>query len=326
MSVILQPAGDGDAGDHYVETIENRVPIDRILGKLSEADGATLRAGIRSQDSLPVWGVTPGENDVNKRKWERIVRGDIALFAKSGRVFASAVVVGTVHSKELALELWQENADGETWEYIYFLDEVQVRDIPYATLNPVLGYKPKFRIQGMNVLSEAKSDALIQYFDLESLTYPTATSEAAFNAAVSAMEDRDELDRRGSANFRVEQAFLRFSLFGKSATGRCCICGELLPADLLVAAHVKKRSHCSSDERKDYKNVVVPMCKLGCDDLYEKGYVVIDSQGYVRAGRNATSTVAVERVVSMLSSRKCAEWRSGNQGYFSWHSSHWAKS
>ena len=42
-----------------------------------------------------------------------------------------------------------------------------------------------------------------------------------------------------------------------------------------MAAHIKKRSFSSTEEKLDYKNIVMPMCKFGCDELYEKGYIII---------------------------------------------------
>jgi len=51
----------------------------------------------------------------------------------------------------------------------------------------------------------------------------------------------------------------------------CSLCGQLLPVELLVAAHIKPRSECSRRERLDFENIVFGVCVLGCDALYEKG-------------------------------------------------------
>ena len=57
----------------------------------------------------------------------------------------------------------------------------------------------------------------------------------------------------------------------------CCIYNKKYPVSFLVAAHIKKRAECTLDEKKDFLNIVAPMCKMGCDELYEKGYIgVVD--------------------------------------------------
>ena len=51
----------------------------------------------------------------------------------------------------------------------------------------------------------------------------------------------------------------------------------MLPAELLVAAHIKPRNLCTEIERLD-AHVATLMCVLGCDALFERGYLrVMDS-------------------------------------------------
>ena len=51
--------------------------------------------------------------------------------------------------------------------------------------------------------------------------------------------------------------------------------------EFLVAAHVKPRSACTLDERRDWQHVVMVACRFGCDELYERGFVTIDDDGSV---------------------------------------------
>ena len=99
--IILQPTSNKDAYEHYVNTILNPVPVE-VLKKYIDDD---LYKKIMMQypnEMVYVWGVTNGVNDVNKRKWDKITRGDVTLFSKKGGVFASAVTTLTFHNKELA--------------------------------------------------------------------------------------------------------------------------------------------------------------------------------------------------------------------------------
>ena len=62
-------------------------------------------------------------------------------------------------------------------------------------------------------------------------------------------------------------------MFKNKKIEKCAICGNEMPIEFLWCSHIKQRSLCSDEEKKDYKNIVLPMCKFGCDDLYEKGYI-----------------------------------------------------
>jgi hypothetical protein len=65
---------------------------------------------------------------------------------------------------------------------------------------------------------------------------------------------------------------------------------------------------------------VMPMCKLGCDDLYGRGYVGV-REGVVAAGRVLSEgrTVAVREYVEKMAGRQCQFWSEGAAGYFAWH-------
>ena len=91
-----------------------------------------------------------------------------------------------------------------------------------------------------------------------------------------------ELDDRRHVVTRKEQAFLRKYLFRGRDYGTCFLCRKELPVELLVTAHIKRRADCSEEERRDLRNIV-PMCLLGCDALFERGYLaVVDGKIDVR--------------------------------------------
>jgi hypothetical protein len=106
--LILQPAGEGSATLHYQGTIANPVPLSRIKPFLSDGDFKRLST-IYPSATAPVWGVTPGEDGRNQKRWQRINTGDIAVFARKGKLFSVGEVSFKVHNKPLALELWKVN-------------------------------------------------------------------------------------------------------------------------------------------------------------------------------------------------------------------------
>ncbi len=185
VRVALQPTSNKDSRDHYVDTIENPVSLDHIRSFVGDevADGLAPNA---PDGTIATWGVTPGENNVNAKKWRRLQLGDVALFGRDGKVISSGRVIGKVRNEELAVDLWRRNKHGDTWEYVYFLGDMKQQDIAYTDLNAAAGYASNYRIQGFNVLSEVKSKGVIRdlglgddYSDLEGATAVAADDIAA---------------------------------------------------------------------------------------------------------------------------------------------------
>lgn len=88
-----------------------------------------------------------------------------------------------------------------------------------------------------------------------------------------------DLDAPRASVGRVEQAFLRRVLLSGREAAPCAFCGRDLPVDLLVAAHLKARSELTRQEKLRFREVAVLACTLGCDALYEHGYLAVDERG-----------------------------------------------
>ena len=127
-----------------------------------------------------------------------------------------------------------------------------------------------------------------------------------------------ELDSVRTAKVRLEQGILRNLLLKKGHFAECDICGERLPTDLLVAAHIKRRANCTDSERRAYKSNLMEACVFGCDGLFERGYLVVDKGRVARGPRKAPSP-AVERKISALRGRPCARWNAQSKKFFTWH-------
>jgi hypothetical protein len=317
--IILQPSSNIDAYKHFQDTVQKPVPISSILPHVRiDAEINNIRQVSRN-NSVFVWGVTPGKKDANSKKWSRINPGDVTLFYRQGFIFSSAVATYKFHNKELAQFLWGSDENGATWEYIYFIDEIKYHKIPVNTFNQIVGYAPNFIIQGFNVLDEIKSIKVFSAFELTSNQYFPEVSEGEFEE-VSSVDLSGPLDAKGLVNVRKEQSFLRANIFKGSAEYKCGICDRLFPINLLVAAHIKKRSECSSEERRDYKNIVMPMCKFGCDDLFEKGYIGVVN-GNIQVNTSMRFTTDMQESVLKLHDKQCSHWNQKTKQYFLWHSS-----
>ncbi|MGD0032533.1 HNH endonuclease [Paenibacillus illinoisensis] len=315
--VILQPSGSVEAREHYEDTIKRPVPI-QALSEYLPAETIDQLKDFYPDGLVPTWGVTPGKNNVNVPKWGKIQTGDVTLFSANGHIFASGVVVMKLQHKGLATQLWGYDKSGQTWEYIYFLDEIKQHHIPYIEFNRTVGYADNFIIQGFNVMREELSERMLSFFDLKSEIYLPDVSEEEYEKEILQFEDHDNLDTYRTGKGRKEQPFLRKQLFKNKKVGTCGICGNQYPVDLLVAAHIKKRSKCSREERLDYKNIVIPMCKFGCDDLFEKGYIIVVDGKVLRNSKKSYTPNLLEKVVQ-IESRECQHWNENTRKYFEWH-------
>lgn len=70
---------------------------------------------------------------------------------------------------------------------------------------------------------------------------------------------------------------------GNREVAACPLCGHEYPMGFPVAAHAKKRSLCSDEERRDLRHVAVLARAFGCDALYEEGCLVRCGSGCVTA-------------------------------------------
>lgn len=119
-------------------------------------------------------------------------------------------------------------------------------------------------------------------------------------------------DQPALARRRREQAALRATL-GLQSHGRatCGLCGRNFPSSLIAAAHIKPRSECSPQERTDAPWVVMPACRLGCDSLFEHGFISV--------GQLGAMLLAPDCPVPFDIGDRAPAWREEREKYFEWH-------
>ena len=108
---------------------------------------------------------------------------------------------------------------------------------------------------------------------------------------------------------RLEQGLLRKYLIEQNSLAskngiKCQICNKYFPKDLLIAAHVKKRSLCNTQEKLDFKNIAMLQC-ASCDKLFENGYIYISDVGTIEINQYATVTQDLNKELSRLSNNRC---------------------
>jgi hypothetical protein len=131
------------------------------------------------------------------------------------------------------------------------------------------------------------------------------------------IEKAETLDKESKVIGRKEQKKLRELHIDIGSYGTCSICGSILPSNLLIAAHIKKRSKCNLEEKKDLYNIATPMCTLGCDALFERGYISINEGKVVAVV--SPSTNDAQSHIDMLVGQVCKDFKDSNRRYFDWH-------
>lgn len=129
----------------------------------------------------------------------------------------------------------------------------------------------------------------------------------------------DVLDGSAQVTTRKEQRELRRLLLGGRTSAPCDLCGHDFPGDFLVAAHIKKRSLCTDDERNDLTNVAMLACRFGCDSLFESGHVTVDDTGRVLSWFEDGLRGRLRDHLDQLHGRPCGAHRADSQPYFTWH-------
>ena len=316
----MQPCADRVAVKNYHRTIEGSISLDDIKQFIPLRVLSDLKS-IYPDKYVKIWGVTPSEDPSRKNSkqniWNDIEPGDIALMAKKGKYFARAIVTYKLNNYDLAEYLWGTTDNGNAWEYIYFVDQVSPIDIAYEDFNKVVSYKEKKVPQGFTMLSKEQSDVFLLKYNFIGNINSSNPLMDQINNKINFNPDSD-LDVERIIKSRAEQKKLRDFLF-KHDTEKCIICGKEYVRGMMVAAHIKKRADCSDEEKRDLNNIAAPMCKFGCDELYEKGYIGISDKGIVTDLKNQPTTDAIVEHLASIENNICTKWNDCTKGYFKYH-------
>lgn len=325
MRVALQPANlhNADVRQHYQDTIVNEVVFAEHEDLLSPDVMSDLNR-LFPAGRARMWGVVPGKRNVNVGKVARLRASDFVLFYGGKKLYLAGTVALRWHNKALAERLWKTDENNQTWEHMYALQDVREIAVPVGEVQPLLGWQPTAVVQGFNIYQDAKADALSELCNLapEDLVSTDDDDSSRKSAGDSDRPFEGSTDAERTTLVRREQPRLKRRL-KQLGGGACALCGEQVPATFLVAAHIKKRSKCTDEEKVDFDNVGMLACLLGCDGLFEHGYIAVDHGGELLISDKVLASPVVKSFVeSRLGNHRTSWWTESREPYFAWHRTH----
>ncbi len=321
MRILLQPAAQGTKAvrGRYEGTILRPVPFADHEDLLSADDRDNLKE-LFPGDAAPMWGLTPGKRGSNRKKIDAFHVSDAVFFYSDRTLISGGTVAYRLHNPALARRLWGEDDNGLTWEYLYAISDLRRVRIAFTEVTSVIGWSPNAVLQQAHVIADQDAEHLAALWGLD-----VPTAEVLGSISVPSVPDDSfggALDRASTFARRAEQGHLKRLLLSHGG-GRCALCGREFPAKLLVAAHIKKRAACTDDEKRDLVNIGMLACLLGCDSLYEHGFVAVEEGGRLLTSPEGHEVPALDDYAKKnFVSRTCAWWSPAREPYFYWHRVH----
>lgn len=206
------------------------------------------------------------------------------------------------------------NQDGKTPKIYVWLNN-QLKKFRENKLSN--GYENRLRNIGFNF----SGNGVVNSFDQDWLDL---LSKFLDNVSFVEFDERlDYLNMLGNTDInistfrRAEHHGLQSELFKGGNEFECAFCGSFFPRSLMVAAHIKPRALCSDEERLNY-NVIVPACKFGCDELFERGYFSVVN-GNIIILKSHPVTPIVEAYLSKLNGRRTPYFQEKRRQFFADH-------
>lgn len=316
---ILQPCADATAQKNYAHTVERPVSLREITPYLTSHQKSQI-SSLYPAGQLRIWGITDGKKNTNRSKWEKICPGDVVFFAWGRVLHSYAAITATLDSKKLSKFLWQD----DSFHNIYLLGDFEWASIPCTVFNKAAKYKENFLLRGFIVLNKERSSRVLEAFSIGGSVFSESISSSDCKRSLQKILKKDSLDKSTLSTRREEQTLLRRMLFGGKQEETCALCGKKYPVKFLTAAHIKRRTDCSLEERKDVPFVVMPVCKFGCDELYERGYLLVED-GKINLNEQQWITDTIFDYVEPFKGRHCPYWNDLSKRYFEEHNAKFKK-
>ena len=308
MQLVLFPASGKRRYLDYINTVEyslNHHSFNELLNDIDQEHFKKFK-----NKNIRLWGITDGPNQVYKKTWSKVHCNDECFFYRDKKYFSKGKIKYKFINEEVSIKLWGKGKNGEIWKNLFVIEDLQNISITSHELKKILLNSP------INILTAVKLYKLSNKEKINiNLLNKEFNKESQFDLYQDKLNNLNELtDVSTKSKRRLEQRLLSEYLFSSSQESKCSICSKTYPNDLMVAGHIKKRSLASESERKDL-NIIIPICKIGCDELFEQGYIFVD-KGIIKANTKKKISNDVNNYLEELNNKKCISYNNKNSIYF----------
>ncbi|MFF7649851.1 hypothetical protein ACFZCY_08320 [Streptomyces sp. NPDC007983] len=200
VRLLVSPAfGKAESRRHWADTLDHTVPFTepKYAGSLTDGELSSLSA-LHPGGRARFWGATASHD----RKMADVTTGDVVLFTGQNHVLAVGEVGAIFRNSSFADTMWPPNPGGESWHTVYSLRQFVPTEVPYETLNALLGYKSGFKYPGQMVFSGDKARA-----GIDGLLITTRTALEGLGAETSPGSVRVmPVERQHTRSTTVERA------------------------------------------------------------------------------------------------------------------------
>jgi hypothetical protein len=162
--LLYMPPRNAEAMIHYRDTIEQRVPFQRIAPYISR-DMASRLKSIFGDRPIAVWGSR--DSPANRRKFERMAEGDDLLIVEGETIKLMGKVALKTVNADLSRELWK-NIKGDTtegWDLVYFIANPVEIEVPFLEFCRLFGYGENYQLRGFTAVATEKLEEFYDRYD-----------------------------------------------------------------------------------------------------------------------------------------------------------------
>ena len=162
--LLYMPPANAEAMAHYRDTIEQRVPLERLARFLPRDTVERLRTVFAGRP-IAVWGSR--NSPANRAKFDRMSEGDDLLIVEGESIKLLGKVAHKTVNPDLSRELWRSLAGdaSDGWDLIYFIANPLEIDVSFVEFCKLLGYATNYQLRGFTSVAQDKLDAFYDRYD-----------------------------------------------------------------------------------------------------------------------------------------------------------------
>lgn len=297
MKIILAPCGrrkSKKSFSNYSKTILNKVSSSEIRKFTDDF--------VFESDFYSVWGF-------KKEDRQRINKEDLILFYSDKKIISFGKIVNVFLNEDESFQekYWVSKLAKKPWSTIVLIDKISEDiELTIGELNKIFSYKENNVVQGRMILDEEKTNKIMDFLALKD-NKELSSYNYAFTGATDIFRE---------IKIRKKQQKLRQALLANTEVAKCSICKKDFPVELLWTSHILERKYLSEIERKDFKNIAVLMCVMGCDKLYENGFIIVDENGNIIKNHYKKSIEVIDNYIKAFENTKPINWNQETKIYY----------